>query len=146
MQWKWHVESAGYAARMQWIKTEAGKKKIKFFMHRIINKTPLDLQTDHIDGDTLNNQRYNLRSVSAVQNAANRKSKINTSSAYKGVSLQSRKRSGLIWRAGIRANGKEINLGSFKTEEDAAMAYNFAALEAHGPFARLNVAGGTHVN
>lgn len=129
MQWKWYFhqlrKESGYAARML-----LGKK---MWMHRLINKTPTELKTDHIDGDKLNNQKKNLRNATALQNNYNSLKRKNTSYKYKGVT-----RHGNKWKSRIRANSKNIYIGLFFTEEEAALAYNEAALKYHGEFAGLN--------
>lgn len=89
---------------------------------------------DHRDGDGLNNQRENLRAATAKQNGANRCKPIGLyTSPYKGVHLR-----GGRWFATIRVDGKKLHLGIFDIEQDAARAYNAAALQAFGDFAKLN--------
>lgn len=91
---------------------------------------------DHIDGNGLNNRRSNLRPATGTQNGANRRKQAEEStSAFKGVSWHRRQRR---WLAGIGIDGKTRYLGSFTKEEDAARAYDRAALEAWGEFACLN--------
>jgi hypothetical protein len=103
------------------------------FMHRIINETPEGLHTDHVDGDTLNNCRSNLRSVTRAQNQWNRRADRQGSSKHKGVSWQA---STGKWLAMIQANKRRIYLGIFADEEDAARAYASAAVEMFGEFNR----------
>lgn len=93
---------------------------------------------DHKDRDFLNNQRDNLKICNRSQNQANRekydlKRITPTTSVYKGVSWTSNK-----WAARIGANGIRKYLGLFENEEEAAAAYNKAALEIYGEFACLN--------
>ncbi len=110
-------------------------KRVVIRMHRFIMGCPEDV--DHADNDGLNNQRYNLRPANNGQNQANmRKQKRQTSSRFKGVYLH---RQTGKWVAQVNINGKKTNLGLFRDEVDAAQAYNFAAEEAFGGFARLNV-------
>lgn len=90
---------------------------------------------DHIDGNSLNNQDENLRPCTPQQNARSRKPNSNGSSIYKGVSWNEPQRK---WVAKIRYDGKTHHLGSFIGEVDAANAYNRAADEHFGEFARLN--------
>lgn len=93
-------------------------------------------RTDHIDLDTLNEKRNNLRLATAQQNGQNRgKTKANTS-GYKGVIWNPRNKK---WEAYIKANGKRKYLGLHKDIINAAITYNQAALLYHGEFARLNV-------
>jgi hypothetical protein len=108
-----------------------GKRKVSF-MHREILNTPLNKQVDHIDHDGLNNQRDNIRICSVSQNHMNKKP-IGVSK-YLGV-FYDRK----YIRAAIKYHGKYHYLGFFKTENDAALAYNEAAKKYHGEFANLNI-------
>lgn len=92
---------------------------------------------DHESRDTLDNRITNLRDATFAQNQHNRTAQVNNTSGHKGVSLI--KKTGR-WRADIKANGVPKYLGSFATPEEAAAAYDAAALELHGAFAR-NVHG-----
>lgn len=143
MQWKWYAQyntqnKKYYAARRYKVDepeyTEDRKGNV--WMHRVI----LGIQGnnaligDHIDLDTLNNTRSNLRITDRVGNGRNRGILSNNKSGYKGVSYF--KRDG-IWTANIRVNKKLIFLGRFKNPEDAHKAYCDAALEYFGEFARF---------
>ncbi len=103
-------------------------------MHRFILRCAEDI--DHQDRNGLNNQKSNFRPANDSQNQANRHKSIGTSSRFKGVTRSRNKK----WQAYITANQKFIYLGVFAEEADAAMAYNLAAVEHFGEFARLNVA------
>lgn len=109
------------------------------FLHRVILGTKKGTFVDHIDGDGLNNLRCNLRECSLSQNSrnklANRTNKLY--SKYKGVTSSYKPTK--PFRATIFFNGKRISLGLFHKEEDAAIAYNKAALKYFGEFAKLNV-------
>ena len=104
-------------------------------MHRIIMENP-DLHVDHIDGNGLNNQKDNLRLCTRKQNSANSRKIEGTSSKYKGVSWFKHLSK---WESYIWTGEKRASLGYFNVETEAAIAYNKAALELHGEFARLNV-------
>ena len=139
-QWKWSLSQLGtnrkyrsiyYAHRTQWYKNGVQRD---ISMHRLILDAPKGLEVDHIDGNGLNNQRSNLRLCTRTQNARNARRRKNGSSRFKGVCKTREGR----WNARIYANGKRANLGVFKNEADAARAYDAAAAEAFGEFARLN--------
>lgn len=89
-------------------------------------------QTDHKNGDGLDNRRANLRLATNSTNQANTPARPNAS-GYRGVSIVD-----CGYKADIEVNGVRRYLGWFKSAEAAASAYNRAALEAFGPFARLN--------
>ena len=111
-------------------------KKLKVFMHAFIMGISPKEQIDHVDGNGLNNRKDNLRPATAQQNAGNaRKRTIATSSRFKGVSWD---KSRAKWIATIRISYQKKNLGRFPSEEQAARAYDKAALEAFGEFAKLN--------
>lgn len=88
--------------------------------------------TDHHNHETLNNMDYNLRPCLLIDNAANRKKQRNTS-GFKGVCVEHGR-----YRASIRRNKKLFSLGTFVIPEDAARAYDAAALSHFGEFANLN--------
>lgn len=133
-QYRWNKSQYGYAYRLG----NRGKgEKWKVLMHREI-MNPSDVQIiDHKNGDRLDNRRNNLRIVTISQNVTNCSGR-GGSSGYKGVFLNKSSKTP-SWRALIKAAGKPIHLGCFKTKEEAAMAYNKAALKYHGEFARLNI-------
>jgi hypothetical protein len=105
-------------------------------MHREIMGAPDGVEVDHRDGDSLNNRRSNLRLATRQQNACNvRSARMCKSSQYKGVCWCAPKSA---WRATIVVNKKQRHLGMFEDEAAAARAYDAAAQELHGDFARLN--------
>jgi hypothetical protein len=130
-QWKWSVNRCAgdlvYAARRN------GRKHEK--MHRLIMGFP-SLDVDHKDGNGLNNQRDNLRIGTRSQNAVNRGPDQRNSSGFKGVSLDHGR-----WRARIRIGRVLVSLGHYGTAEEAARAYDTAAIEHFGDFAYLNLGG-----
>lgn len=101
-------------------------------MHRFIMKTPEGLVTDHINGNTLDNRKANLRIATKSQNAANMVSRSLT--GYKGVVRVS----DISFTASIKVNGTRIALGTFYDVGEAAQAYNEAARSHFGEFAKLN--------
>lgn len=128
-QRSWYRMSTGYASCDLW----GRRGGMKVLMHRLILLAKDTATVDHINGNTLDNRRENLRLATQSQQNANRH-KITGKSEFKGVY---RRRDGLKWCAQIK-NGVMIYLGSFTNELDAARAYNLAALKHFGGFACLN--------
>lgn len=110
----------------------------KHFTHRVafvIMEGYYPEIVDHIDGNKLNNCWDNLRAANSNENARNVSSAKNSSSKYLGVSfIKARNK----WFACITIDGKTKSLGRYASEEDAARAYDAAAIMYYGEFARLN--------
>ena len=121
----WYIHSNGY------VRATINHEHV--YLHRLILEIPIGHVTDHINGNKLDNRRVNLRSATHRQNAQNHKPK-GGSSKYIGV----RKTKEGKWNARIRNNGKEVYLGNFASETEAAWEHDRAAVEYHGEFARLN--------
>jgi HNH endonuclease len=92
-------------------------------------------EIDHINGVKDDNRIVNLRPATDAQNRWNIDRHKNNKSGFKGVARDSR-RLARPWKAGITVNGRRIRLGQFRTAEEASAAYEAAAREHHGPFAR----------
>jgi len=104
-------------------------------LHRLILMAPKNMIADHINGDTLDNRRSNLRLVTPQQSVYNTRGHNDSSSRFKGVSYE---KSRGKWAAGITVNKVHLNLGRFDDEREAARAYDRAALIHHGEFAWVN--------
>jgi hypothetical protein len=125
-QWTWHWRG-GYAAR-----TEKGRV---VYMHRQIMQPPQGKIVDHKNRNKLDNTRENLRSATYAENMRNRDKQRGTTSRFKGVSYCKRREK---WLATILVKRKARLLGFFVEEVEAARAYDRAAVESYGEFARLN--------
>lgn len=113
-----------------------GKKKT-VYMHKFVVGDSHHI--DHKDGDSLNNQKNNLRHANYVQNGRNRSLQIH-SAPFKGVSYF--KATGK-WSASIRLAShpvqlRKVHLGFFHTPEEAARTYDMVALKHFGDFGRTN--------
>ncbi len=105
------------------------------YLHRIITGASKGSDVDHKNGDTLDNRRENLRVCSRSENSANQKRMRGGSSKYKGVTFCKTRNK---WVAKIMKNYKTVFIGRYKTEENAALAYNKKAVELFGEFAFIN--------
>jgi AP2 domain/HNH endonuclease len=142
MQFKWHaqVDQRGrlvYAHR--WDRKADGRRENVSMHRQILGLGPREM-ADHVNGNGLDNRRENLRACTNQQNQRNRE-KVRTSingrpsSPYKGVRWNPNRNR---WVGEIKVDGRSVFLGHHRSEEDAARAYDAAALQHFGDFARLN--------
>lgn len=134
---KWSCDAKNYAVRHIYDSTG---RRIMEKMHRLIVGAAKGQKVDHEDTNTLNNRRNNLRLATVKLNGANRNKQSNyagrpTKSKFKGVWYDKKRDK---WRATITVNGKLTQIGRYPSEIEAAKAYDNAAEETWGPFARKN--------
>jgi hypothetical protein len=110
-------------------------KGLEIFMHNMLKDCPKNMELDHINQNGLDNRLKNLRVATRSQNRANVSRRKDNSSGHKGVSKTTY---GNKWRAYICVNKKITHLGTFNSKEQAAKAYNEAAVKVWGDFAWLN--------
>ncbi len=102
-------------------------------MHRVILGCKSGEMVDHINSNTLDNRRNNLRKCTSTENTYNQRKRSDNTSGFKGVYPQQEK-----WIAQIGFEGTQIYLGIFASPKKAAEAYDVAARRLHGEFARVN--------
>lgn len=110
-----------------------GKRTITS-LHQLIMGTFPGKNVDHINGDGLDNRKENLRVCTTQENSRN-SHYVKGSSVYKGISFNKKRQK---WQASIKFNGTNKFLGYFAEEIMAAQAYDRAASEYFGEFAKLN--------
>mgnify|MGYP001558742858 CR=1 FL=1 len=123
---RWYKNDNGY------VLSRIGKKL--FRLHRFINKTPSGKDTDHINGDRLDNRRVNLRTCTRAENMWNSGRHKDNTSGYKGVSWW---KTGGYWQAQISINSQKIHLGFFKSKMDAVKVYDKAVRKYHKEYAKV---------
>lgn len=136
-KYKWCLikkRNSFYLGRGQW-DSKNKTTKIVYFHRLILNKT--SKMIDHINGNTLDNRKCNLRLATNQQNIANQKISKRNTSGYKGVHLKKYNLKN-PYIAYITCKNIRYHLGYFKTAEEAATAYNNAAKKYFGEFAALN--------
>lgn len=129
-QWKWMCVR-GYAVRS----TGPRKNRKVVFMHRLVANTPANMETDHINGNKLDNQRRNLRVCTRSQNMSNVGAYRNGTSGHKGISWHSERRK---WQAYITVNYHRIYLGIFSEISEAIAARDDASKKYQGDFRRTD--------
>lgn len=133
-RFKWHAskgKSAWYARRMPW----NGDKQVCMFMHRELMQCPDGYQVDHINHNTLDNRRSNLRICTASQNTTYKRL-MPTRSGHRGVSWNERYKR---WKVQCGFNGKLHFFGYYDDPEEAARIYNQVTWVLNGEFAIYNI-------
>jgi hypothetical protein len=137
-QWNWHTSKGNttyYAKRNHYISENPPVQRPKLMHREIFERRGVELNglgVDHISGNGLDNRWENLRPATDRDNARNRRRQAGCIS--KGVYLWE----GRCWRAQIHTD-KQIHLGYYRTREEAEAAYDAAATEYFGEFAKTNL-------
>lgn len=125
----WHVFVPPRSHTAYALHSVSARKKIR--LHHFLTGWRL---VDHINGDGLDNRRANLRSADQSLNSANRRMPSSNTSGFKGVTRLPSGR----WQAQITVRGAAKKLGAYDSREEAARAYDAAAIASFGLFARPN--------
>ena len=123
----WHYNSFRAVRRVR-----INGKKTMILMYRVIMNAQKGDVIDHINGNSLDEQKSNLRFCTSSQNNMNRKTNSNNSTGYKGITPN-----GKGFRAQIYLGGKKICLGTRSTPEEAHQLYIEASKKYHGDFGRV---------
>lgn len=135
-KYKWWIKQTFNKQYIKSYKRINGKQKF-FTLHRFILNPKPNEEIDHINGDPFDNRRENLRICTTAQNVRNVPKRKDNRHQYKGTIFVKRLNR---WRARIQIKGKRLSTpNTFKTEREAAIAFNEMAILYHGRFARLNV-------
>jgi hypothetical protein len=132
-QYRWNLGNRQYAVRTHRKADGPGSQAV--VMHRQIMRAEKGQIIDHIDGDSLNNQRSNLRFASIALNTHNCASRRGSTSKYKGVCWA--KDTGR-WQAQCKFRYQSIYIGQFDNEVEAARAYDAKMRELWGDDAFQN--------
>ena len=131
-QYKWRLGRRS-VVRHQVKEEYKSKKRKTILMHRMIMNPEEGYVVDHINHNIFDNRKENLRICTQQQNSFNRKKQKSAfHSKYKGVSFYKKTKK---WMASIKLNNKNIYLGIYDEEENAAKAYKVAAKKYHGEYA-----------
>jgi hypothetical protein len=137
---QWRILSGNDGSGLLYAATDDTRCRGKLLMmHRVLLDPPDGYESEHINRNGLDNRRVNLRLTTSSNNKGNMR-KHRGASLYKGVHWDNRPES-TGWRARIQVNYEKISLGHFDTEEEAARAYDVAARQFFGEYARLNFPG-----
>jgi hypothetical protein len=136
-KYKWHVKKMNKRNSLIYAATNVKEngRRGALMLHRLITNCQDNKMVDHINHNSLDNRKSNLRICTNSENKMNSKSYKNSTSRFKGVAWYNRDKK---WRSYIMKDYKCIWLGLFENEIDAALAYNCAAIKYHGEFACLN--------
>ena len=128
-KYHWYEENNGY------IRSSSKKKEDRFHLHRLIMGFPDGMNIDHINHDTFDNRKSNLRIVTVSQNAMNHILGNKNTSGITGVVWVKNRNN---WKAEIKLNGETIYLGSFDKFEDAVKARKEAEEKYFGEYSYDN--------
>ena len=135
-QWRWHAHwnthtKSFYVVRGLYAPKGSGMKHEMIRMHRFIMNAPRGMYVDHVNHNTLDNRRANLRLCTPSQNQQNKRKQKSNKSGVVGVHQS--KRTGK-WVVQIRVDNQVLSLGGYRTLEEAAQVRRDAEVKFHRDF------------
>lgn len=133
MRFKWHILEcrAGMYAKRNGPRNGLKNNRTAILMHRVLAEAKRGEVVDHIDHNTLNNQKKNLRACTNSENLANRKGPSAAStSGFLGVYPAPSGR----YRVQLGVRGRSIYIGHFRSVRAASAAYASASVKYYGEF------------
>jgi hypothetical protein len=135
-QYKWHCSHYGYAKRAAPNRTGKGRKQVIVYMHKLLCPVPEGKIADHINRNSLDNRKANLRPATQKQNVWNRKFiRKGGKTRYNGIRWDKNREK---WQVRLTINGRRESFGYYADEIEAAKAYDMAAKRYRGEYAVLN--------
>jgi len=135
-QYKWHCTHYGYAQRVEYKKIGKGRKQVGVYMHKQLCPAPEGMIVDHINRNSLDNRRANLRAATQKQNVWNRRfGRKGGKTSYNGIRWDKNREK---WQVRLTINGQRESFGYYADETEAAKAYDRVAREYRGEYACLN--------
>ncbi|MHC4185837.1 MAG: HNH endonuclease [Planctomycetota bacterium] len=135
-QYKWHSTHYGYAKRAVSKRCGKGRKQVEVYMHKLVCPAPAGMIVDHINRNSVDNRRVNLRAATQKQNVWNRKfARKRGRTRYNGIRWDKNKEK---WQVRLTIDGRRRSFGYYADEIEAAKAYDRAARKYRGEYAFLN--------
>ena len=131
-QYKWHFHITN--GKMGYPRTMIAGKKIR--LHTLLMKNPKGTYADHVNGNTLDNRRENLRICTPSESNANLSKRVGCSSKYKGISFDKERDK---WQVRVYFKKKKVFFKRVNTEIEAARLYDLIARKIFGKFAKTNL-------
>jgi hypothetical protein len=135
-QYKWHCSHYDYAKRAVPNRSGKGRRQVSVYMHKLLCPVPEGKIADHVNRNSLDNRKENLRPATQKQNVWNRKfTRKGGKTRYNGIRWDKNKEK---WQVRLTINGRRKSFGYYADEIEAAKAYDRAAKKYRGEFAVLN--------
>ncbi len=133
---KWHCSHYGYAKRAVSNKSGKGRRQVVVYMHKLLCPAPEGMIVDHINRNSSDNRKVNLRAATQKQNLWNRKfMRRGGKTRYNGIRWDKNRKK---WQVRLTINGRRESFGYYADEIEAAKAYDRLAKKYRGEYAVLN--------